>query len=440
MLEKFLGSSLESFKRGKISSNPSAIFSAKVFDIIESLWLLQVVKEKQFDSWYSQHLENRGKEEEKLLSMIASKQMGLRERDPVRFRCQEELQTFYDRYETQNCLLEAVLNKDFYELLVIQEHVLSKIGLPFFTDGFTSLILNSVGSVPDDKKTFEVFEKQRVILGALLSLKLCTEDGLMPPTTSPAPSTIDNRKRQMAGGDTFQGANSFLPPEPSRQRARTKRRRSSSNEANQQLSMLIPAPLYPPPGHPPGPAIYSNNPPFYPASHGPPIAPNNLLIAPSLDVIPVMFDPMSHNRDVPGIGPIPSQNLRPNPSQQPRLLPKTGGRGGPPALDIYGPGPVERSRAPAGRGASAVMPAWMKKGITAVDADFSKPDGNQAPSTHTQQHQLSKAPIQQSVPTGLSVSASPASGAQVPVSDTPNLDRKSALLQKLAGMVKSAKK
>jgi len=92
-----------------------------------------------------------------------------------------ELTTFYDKCAVQNCLLQATLNKAFYEMSTLQQHVLANCGLPYFTDSFASYLVNTVGPGQYDKRSLDVLAKQRNIVEALLSLRIGWEGTISAP-------------------------------------------------------------------------------------------------------------------------------------------------------------------------------------------------------------------------------------------------------------------
>jgi hypothetical protein len=410
LLEKFLGSSLESFRSGRTPQGSKVSFAAKVFDILESLWLMQALKEGHFDSWYLKQQETRSIEEVKLQAMISSKLAGLSDRDPVRIRCKQEMQTFHDRYETQNCVLDAILNKTFYELLAIQEHALATIGFPYFTDRFTQHLLGAVGSDPYDKKVLDILKKQKVVIGAVLSLRLCSEDGLLSPLRyqqAPTPEVLGNR-----GPPPM--ISQFPVHEEGNQRARTKRRRSNSNDGvMQQMGPYNPMDIAPP--------MYQTSQMFHPAP-GLAVAPS-LSIAPSLAASVRPLPPAG--RGVSAIKPAWMKNEMHGGGIPPRdtdfgRRDQMSSRSMPPA-----PPTTQANTISAGRGASAVKPAWMKN----------KLQGNDVPPRDT--HFGSRDQMQSAPPSVSNQIA--ASVAAPPISQAGNGDRKSALLQQLAGMLQKKK-
>jgi hypothetical protein len=98
------------------------------------------------------------------------KEAGLHERDPIRLKLYTELKGFYDRCMVQTRLLDAVLNKSFYELLSMQQYLLASIGFPFFTPSFANHLLNTVGNILYDSRALEIVNKQRNIIRYLYNM------------------------------------------------------------------------------------------------------------------------------------------------------------------------------------------------------------------------------------------------------------------------------
>ena len=161
ILEDYLGAPMESFKNSTGNTNTPG---EMVVDFLQSLWVMQALKESHFDAWYSQLQDMHGTNEQRLLSICSQKEANAKPNDPIRAKCQKELKDFYDKCSVQTCVLDATLNKIFYELLAVQQHILASIGFPFFTKSFASHMLNTLEASNYDRRTLDILEKQKVLV------------------------------------------------------------------------------------------------------------------------------------------------------------------------------------------------------------------------------------------------------------------------------------
>lgn len=141
-LETYLHVPLISISMGNIQ--PLSL-AEDCLNIIESLWISQALKEKQFDTWFKQlrneHMTENTKLQESMKSQNVDRSLH------SRISAEEELKRFEKRCYVQRELLHAIVNKTMLNLLIEQERALSYIGFPRFAEDFADKLENYFSSL-----------------------------------------------------------------------------------------------------------------------------------------------------------------------------------------------------------------------------------------------------------------------------------------------------
>jgi hypothetical protein len=153
-----------------------------VADMMECLWVVQVLKERHFEHWMSTLYGRHQQEEAKLKTLIASKEATapVVARDKVKKKCALEVRSFHDRCEVQKALLEAVVNLTFHRILALQQRVLATLEIPGFSlDLARKLEAASVAPFQPYPVVYEpallaALPRQRSVVSALISNRLET--------------------------------------------------------------------------------------------------------------------------------------------------------------------------------------------------------------------------------------------------------------------------
>jgi hypothetical protein len=125
-LENYFGIDMISISTGSTSR-----ITEMVLDIVEALWSSQALKERHFDSWFSD-LQKIQEKEERALKQNFTQRETQREPD-IKKTINIEMKKFHTRCDVRREILFAVVNKTMFSLLIEQIKILSEIKFPHFT-------------------------------------------------------------------------------------------------------------------------------------------------------------------------------------------------------------------------------------------------------------------------------------------------------------------
>jgi hypothetical protein len=110
-------------------------------DIIEQLWNVQAMKERHFDGWMVELRRVHIAEEKVLLNRLRANP-NYQNTNQDLFQT-HEMKRFRKHCEVQSELLQAIINKIMFSILMEQEKLLSEMNFPFFSPNFYSQLINA---------------------------------------------------------------------------------------------------------------------------------------------------------------------------------------------------------------------------------------------------------------------------------------------------------
>eukprot|EP00600_Ochromonadales_sp_CCMP1393_P006214 CAMPEP_0174959844 /NCGR_PEP_ID=MMETSP0004_2-20121128/3394_1 /TAXON_ID=420556 /ORGANISM="Ochromonas sp., Strain CCMP1393" /LENGTH=716 /DNA_ID=CAMNT_0016208191 /DNA_START=160 /DNA_END=2311 /DNA_ORIENTATION=+ len=164
----------------------------KILDLLESLYSMQAIKERHFDSWMADIRKLHKTQEETLMQKFKTATVALQQQQQQPNKLQEleqnqqaELARFRNYCAVQQELLLALINKSLLALLIEQQMILTSAGFPRFSNTFTESIKsyihqrkNSLATITTstnlefDRTLASHVYDQRLMVCALLSTRL----------------------------------------------------------------------------------------------------------------------------------------------------------------------------------------------------------------------------------------------------------------------------
>mmetsp|Transcript_20400 Transcript_20400/g.34152 ORF Transcript_20400/g.34152 Transcript_20400/m.34152 type:complete len:717 (-) Transcript_20400:3421-5571(-) len=161
----------------------------KILDLLESLYSMQALKERHFDSWMADIRKLHKTQEETLMQKFKTATVSLQQQpkklQELEQNQQAELARFRNYCAVQQELLLALINKSLLALLIEQQMILTSAGFPRFSNTFTESIKsyihqrkNSLATITTstnlefDRTLASHVYDQRLMVCALLSTRL----------------------------------------------------------------------------------------------------------------------------------------------------------------------------------------------------------------------------------------------------------------------------
>jgi len=137
LLEQYLGHKIHDIS---IDNNDGiANRHHKVVNILESLWIQQALKERHFDSWFAELKKIQAGEEKDIRCLYAGVNFNTMQQNE-RSNIQTDIKKLQMRFHVQIELLQAIVNRTMYLLLLSQIKILAELNFP-------SLNLNIINSL-----------------------------------------------------------------------------------------------------------------------------------------------------------------------------------------------------------------------------------------------------------------------------------------------------
>lgn len=241
-LVNFLGCSLAELSQPLSQVNARGI---AYLDILESLWMMQALRERDFDAWFSELKETQNQTSTALLQNLdVARATSVSE---LIAKAEAEYQQHQSHCLVQREVLHATVNRAFHKLLIQQEECLLSIGFPGFTteiirkiDEALIVAQNSASAISPYHRVpnlVDAIARQSILVCALLSIVLIP----MMENSLPFGSTLDSNDENAFEAVSFRRMSSVESDRSGdwnqqQEQKRRRRRRGGAKHKNRQVS------------------------------------------------------------------------------------------------------------------------------------------------------------------------------------------------------------